>query len=111
MTVAEKIKWGFEVSGVAGKLTWKELEEKGYYYIPTEDDWERHPAGMRLFYEDPEANPLKTPTGKLEFYSQRLADHFPDDQERPPYPKWIEKGPSHDERISSRGPRSIPCSS
>ncbi len=28
--------------------------EKGYYYIPTEDDWEKYPAGMRLFYEDPE---------------------------------------------------------
>ncbi len=63
---------------------------------------------MRLFYEDPEKNPLKTPTGKLEFFSQRLADHFPDDKERPPYPKWIEKGPSHDERISSPRAKKYP---
>jgi trimethylamine-N-oxide reductase (cytochrome c) len=53
-------------------------------------------------------NPLKTPSGKLEFFSQRLADHFPDDQERPPIPKWIEKGPSHDERLSSNRAKKYP---
>ncbi len=51
---------------------------------------------------------MKTPTGKLEFFSQRLADHFPDDEERPPYPKWIEKGPSHDERLSSERAKKYP---
>jgi anaerobic selenocysteine-containing dehydrogenase len=63
---------------------------------------------LRQFYEDPENNPLGTPSGKLEFYSQRLADHFPDDEERPPIPKWIEKGPTHDERISSQRARKYP---
>ena len=63
---------------------------------------------MRKFYEDPEANPLKTPSGKLEFYSERLAAHFPDDKERPPIPKWIEKGITHDERISSERARKYP---
>ena len=108
LTVDEKIKWGYEVSGCADAITYEELNEKGYYYIRTEDDWEKYPAGMRLFYDDPEKNPLKTPTGKLEFFSQRLADHFPDDKERPPYPKWIEKGPSHDERISSERAKKYP---
>ncbi len=108
MTVDEKIKWGYEVSGCADAISWEELNEKGYYYIRTEDDWEKYPAGMRLFYEDPEKYPLETPTGKLEFYSQRLADHFPDDDERPPYPKWIEKGPSHDERLSSERAQKYP---
>jgi anaerobic selenocysteine-containing dehydrogenase len=69
--------------------------------VPTAGDWEKVPPGLRLFYEDPENNPLTTPTGKIEFYSQKLADAFPDDQERPPSPQWIERGPSHDERISS----------
>jgi anaerobic selenocysteine-containing dehydrogenase len=63
---------------------------------------------MRLFYEDPVKNPLPTPTGKLEFYSQRLADSFPDDKERPPLPKWIERGPSHDERLSSKRTKKYP---
>jgi anaerobic selenocysteine-containing dehydrogenase len=63
---------------------------------------------MIKFYEDPIANPLETPSGKLEFYSERLASHFPDDNERPPIPKWIEKGVSHDERLSSDRARKYP---
>jgi molybdopterin guanine dinucleotide-containing S/N-oxide reductase-like protein len=108
LTVPEKIKKGFEDSGLDGLVTWEEIQKKKYYLIPTDPDWEKVPAGLRLFYEDPEKNPLDTPTGKLEFYSQRLANHFPDDVERPPIPKWIEKGPSHDERISSERARKYP---
>ena len=33
--------------------------------------------GCMSFYKDPEKNPLTTPTGKLEFYSERLAKNFP----------------------------------
>jgi anaerobic selenocysteine-containing dehydrogenase len=66
------------------------------------------PAGLYKFYKDPEANPLKTPSGKLEFYSARLAEYFPDDHERPPSPRWIEKGESHDERLSSNRAREYP---
>ena len=33
---------------------------------------------------------------------ESLAKHFPDDEERPPIPKWIEKGITHDERLSSK---------
>jgi anaerobic selenocysteine-containing dehydrogenase len=102
MTVKEKIKRGYETSALPGLISWEEFSKKGYYIIPTAPDWEDVPAGLRLFYEDPKKNPLETPSGKLEFYSQRLADHFPHDEERPPSPKWIEKGPSHDERLSSK---------
>ncbi len=89
-------------------ISWEKFKEKGYYIIPTAPDWEKDPAGLRLFYEDPVKNPLETPSGKLEFYSQRLAEHFPDDKERPPIPKWIEKGPSHDERLSSDRAKKYP---
>ena len=61
----------------------------------------RTPSGIPPFYEDPDKHPLETPTGKLEFYSERLAKHFPDDKERPPIPKWIESSETHDERLSS----------
>jgi anaerobic selenocysteine-containing dehydrogenase len=108
MTVKEKIKLGFERSGLQELISWERFKEKGYYVIPTAPDWEKTPAGLRLFYEDPENNPLETPTGKLEFYSQKLADSFPDDEERQPLPKWIEKGPSHDERLSSKRAEKYP---
>ena len=69
--------------------------------MPTDPDWDKLPPGMRAFHDDPDNNRLLTPSGKIEFYSQNLAKHFPNDKERPPVPHWIEKGESHDERISS----------
>ena len=68
-------------------MSWEELPEKGYYPFPPAKDWEKDPPGLRRFYEDPVANPLPTPSGKLEFYSESLAQYFPDDQERPPIPQ------------------------
>ena len=53
-------------------------------------------------------NPIPTPSGKLEFYSESLARHFPDDTERPPYPQWIERSEIHDERISSKRAEKFP---
>jgi trimethylamine-N-oxide reductase (cytochrome c) len=82
-------------------ISWEDFLDKKYFVFPAAEDWESDPPGFRLFYDDPGNNPLKTPTGKLEFYSARLAEHFPDDKERPPIPKWIEKSETHDERISS----------
>jgi len=102
-TLQQWIKTGFDGSGVekAGICTWEQMQEKKYCVVPTDPDWEKIPAGMVEFYEDPEKYPMSTPTGKLEFWSQRLAESFPDDEERPPVPHWIEKSEFHDERLSS----------
>jgi len=104
----EWFKWTHESLGLPEVISWEDFNEKEYYVFPTADDWEKDPPGHRPFYEDPEKNPLPTPTGKLEFYSERLAQHFPDDTERPPIPKWIEKGPTHDERLSSERAKKYP---
>jgi anaerobic selenocysteine-containing dehydrogenase len=102
------IKEGFEISGINDLTTFEEFEKKGYYVIPTHPEWDKQPAGLIKFYEDPEHNPLTTPSGKIEFYSQGLAKHFPDDKERPPVPHWIEKGESHDETLSSEQSEKYP---
>ena len=107
-TVEEWIKLSFENSGIQDRITYEEFKRKGYFVIPTDPEWKKYPPGLRKFYEDPENNPLKTPSGKIEFYSQNLAKHFPDDRERPPVPHWIEKGESHDERLSSERARKYP---
>jgi len=107
-SVEEWIKFGYENSRVADLVSWEELNEKGYYVVPARTDWEDDPAGMIEFYKDPEGKPLSTPTGKIEFYSERLAKHFPDDKERPPVPKWIEKSEMHDERLSSERAKKYP---
>jgi anaerobic selenocysteine-containing dehydrogenase len=107
-TVEEKLRSGFENSGVQGMVTYEEFEKKGYFVVPTDPEWQKYPAGMREFYEEPEKHPLKTPSGKIEFYSQNLAKYFPDDKERPPVPHWVEKGESHDESLSSERAKQYP---
>lgn len=94
-TEEEWIKEGFDKSGCEDRITWDEFQEKGYYAAPTVENWEDAPHGFYPFYEDPEANPLGTPSGKLEFYSTALQHYFPDDTSRPPYPHYIE----HDDRL------------
>jgi trimethylamine-N-oxide reductase (cytochrome c) len=101
-TVEELEKIVFNSLSIDDGIGWEEFKEKGYYVIPVAKDWEKDPAGLFKFYQDPEANPLPTPTGKLEFYSESIAKNFPTDTERPPIPKWIEKSETHDERLSSQ---------
>jgi len=98
-SIEDWIKLGFDTSGAADYISYEELRKKGYFVVPTDPDWEKHPAGLFGFYEDPDNNPLQTPTGKLEFYSERLAKYFPDDEERPPVPHWIPYGESHQESL------------
>ena len=107
-TVADLKKKVWEFMGGEKLISWEELEEKKYWLYNTAADWEDDPPGFRNFYEDPEKFPLPTPSGKLEFYSERLAKAFPDDKERPPYPKWIEKSDNHDERLSSHRAKMFP---
>jgi len=107
-TIPEIIKQGWEHSGSADKISWEELNERGYYVIPVEPEWEKIPAGLIEFYEDPENHPLQTPTGKLEFYSTGLAEHFPDDDERPPVPHWVAQGESHEETLGTERSKKYP---
>jgi anaerobic selenocysteine-containing dehydrogenase len=100
-TVDEMIQNGFYGSGMDAITTYEEFKEKGYVLAPTDPGWDKVPPGLQPFHDDPENNKMLTPSGKIEFYSQNLAKYFPDDKERPPVPHWIEKGESHDERISS----------
>jgi len=98
-TVQEWIRFAFDSSGVPDFISYDEFMEKRYFVIPTDPEWEKYTPGLREYYEAPEKNPLKTPSGKIEFYSQNLAKHFPDDKERPPVPHWIPYGESHQESL------------
>ncbi|MBN1190108.1 MAG: molybdopterin-dependent oxidoreductase [Dehalococcoidales bacterium] len=107
-TVQDLLKRGFDSCGIKDLTTYDEFIEKGYFVIPTDPKWKNQKVGLRDFYEDPENHPLKTPSGKIEFYSQNLAKHFPDDRERPPVPHWIVKGEGHDESLSSERAKKYP---
>lgn len=100
--VDDMIKRAFSTSGVQWFMDYDEFEEKKGYVVPIAKSWEEDHPGFYDFYNDPEHFPLKTPTGKIEFYSTALAEHFPNDEERPPYPHWIEAGVTHpDERLTT----------
>jgi len=107
-SVPDWIKYGWETSRCADLISWEELNKKGYYVVPTADNWEDVPAGFYEFYKDPEKHPLSTPTGKLEFEATGLRKHFPGDLERPPVPKWIAKGISHEETIGTERSKKYP---
>jgi len=107
-TVEECIEGVYKGMNFDKIVPWEEFQEKDYMVIPVSKSWRDVPAGLYEFYKDPEGNPLPTPSGKLEFYSEALAKAFPHDEERPPYPQWIEKGITHDERLSSPRARTYP---
>jgi trimethylamine-N-oxide reductase (cytochrome c) len=107
-SIEDMIKIIFEYSGAENMISYEEFKEKAYFVVPTDPDWEKRPAGMKGFCDDPDNHTLKTPSGKIEFYSQGLAKNFPDDAERPPVPHWIEKGESHDERITGERAKKYP---
>jgi len=88
----------FESSLASEYTSFEEFKEKGYYVFKFPDEWTRHP-GLRGFYETSKG--LNTPSGKIEFYSQRLAENFPNDVERPPTARYIAEGETHQESLSS----------
>lgn len=96
-TEEEWIRFGFENSNVQHLMSFEEFKEKGYIITPTAENWEEGTRGFENFYNDPEEYALNTPTGKLEIYSEELANNFPDDDERGPYPKFIPFGDRHQE--------------
>ncbi|MEJ2040274.1 MAG: molybdopterin dinucleotide binding domain-containing protein, partial [Desulfosarcinaceae bacterium] len=100
-TISDLQKEVFQNMDLQKMISWEKFQENQYVVLPTAEDWEEDVVGLRRFYEDPDKNPLPTPSGKLEFYSARIAESFPDDKERPPIPKWIEKSTMHDERLTS----------
>lgn len=99
---------GFEESGIADRITFEQLREQRFWCSPVKDGWEDEPAGMIAFHNDPKNNPLGTPNGKITYYSTVLAEYFPEDQVRAPYPQWIEETPEHQDRISSERAQKYP---
>jgi trimethylamine-N-oxide reductase (cytochrome c) len=102
------VQFGYQTSGVADLISWDDLQSKQYYVVPMDPEWASVPPGFQYYWEMPEGQGLHTPSGKIEFYSIGLAEHFPDDKERPPVPHWIPYGPTHQESLQSPRAKQYP---
>ncbi len=110
-TVEDWIKLLFNNSSAAKVLSYDDFKAKGYYVFKFPDTWTRNP-GLQWFYNKPSIDTPKdglvTPSGKIEFYSQLLAQNFPNDKERPPVPQYIAEGPTHQESLTSARAKNYP---
>ncbi|MFC2032098.1 molybdopterin-dependent oxidoreductase [Chloroflexota bacterium] len=91
--------WLREFVKVTGDIPdYDEFKKKGTYKVQIEE-----PAvAFKLQIEDPENNPFPTPSGKIEIYSQRLADlNHP---EIPPIPKYIDDWEGPNDSLTTKYP-------
>ncbi|NPD30920.1 molybdopterin-dependent oxidoreductase [Eggerthellaceae bacterium zg-1084] len=65
---------GVEGSPQEGRMTYRELREKGVYQVERSADDNYGYIAFKDFVDDPDAHPLDTPSGKLEIHCQALAD-------------------------------------
>jgi molybdopterin guanine dinucleotide-containing S/N-oxide reductase-like protein len=93
----------FNYSDLPKYTSFEDFKRKGYFIVPMPAEYKSTPA-MRWFHDGREcdtpdhfnpkrhtdkARELGTYSGKLEFVSQSLLQHIPEDQERPPLPRYI----------------------
>ncbi len=65
--------------------SWDVFQRDGWFKVPAPD---QPTVLMEQFRNDPMANPLATPSGKIEIWSQTIADFAYDDC--PGHPTWLE---------------------
>ena len=76
-------------------LSFEEMQEKGYYVWPAPKDYKPNKQ-FNDFYHDPDANPMPTPTGKVEIFSTMAWERYGDHPEIPPIPKYIPELEGHE---------------
>ncbi len=92
----------YDGGSIKNYISWEDLNEKGYYAVDRDPATAATKPPLQDFYDDPDKNPLGTPSGKLEYESQLLMENFPDDVERAPTATYVPGGPAsegwtHDE--------------
>ncbi len=112
------IKKVFDKYDLPKYISYEDFKKKGYFVVPLPKDYKPTPA-LRWFYEGREcdttdfynpkrgtekAKELGTYSGKIEFVSQSLTQHFPDDEERPPMPRYIPSWEGHTSELAKKYP-------
>jgi molybdopterin guanine dinucleotide-containing S/N-oxide reductase-like protein len=108
----------FELSDLPKLMSWEEFDRKGYTIVNLPEPYRSTPS-LRWFYDGracdtPDLNnpkrktdkgcDLGTYSGKIEFVSQSLSRHFPDDEERAPLPHYIPSWEGHRSELFKKYP-------
>ena len=108
----------FDISDLPKRVSWEDFERKGYCIINAPENYQPTPA-LRWFAEgracdtpdspNPKRNTdraheLCTYSGKIEFVSESLKAHTPDDMERPVMPRYIPSWEGHRSAAAARYP-------
>ncbi len=116
-TIEDWIEKMFHSSSLPKYISFEEFKKKGYFVVPFPKDY-KPAVGMRWFYEgracdtddlNPKINTdkageLGTYSGKWEFISQSLLANEPDDEERPPMPRYIPSWEGHNSPLAKKYP-------
>ncbi len=112
------IKIVFDNSDLPKYISFEDFKGKGYFVVPQQENYKPTPA-LRWFYEGRDcdtpdrfnpkrgtekAKELGTYSGKIEFVSRSLTEHFPDDEERPPMPRYIPSWEGHTSKMAKKYP-------
>jgi len=117
-TELDWVKAFFDISDLPKYISWEEFDRKGYFIANIAEDYKATPS-LRWFYEGRDCdtpdlgNPkrrtrkgkeLGTYSGKIEFVSRSLEEHFPHDGERPPMPRYIPSWEGHRTGLAKKYP-------
>ncbi|MBW1997313.1 MAG: molybdopterin-dependent oxidoreductase [Deltaproteobacteria bacterium] len=117
-TELDWVKAFFDISDLPKYVSWEEFNRKGYFIANIPEDYKSTPS-LRWFYEGRECdtpdlgnpkrktrkgNELGTYSGKIEFVSRSLEEHFPHDDERPPMPRYIPSWEGHRTELAKKYP-------
>ena len=86
------------VAEAAGIPDYDAFKENGVHWIERSEPY----VSFKEQIDDPENNPFPTPSGKIEIYSQRIADMG--DPLLPPIPKYIETWESPNDPLAQKYP-------
>lgn len=107
ITEEDLANWGVEGEPQEGKIGFEELRMKGIYQVERSEDDGTGIIGYEAFREDPEGNPLPSPSGKLQIYSQEKADNLNAtgmaDIEFKPYPNHVFAAQSYENTFVDAG--------
>lgn len=100
-TIDDWLKKIYLTSDMTKVMSWEEFKLKGYYVLPFPDKHTLH-RSMASFYATGKG--LSTPSGKIEFYSQGLAEFDRNDKERPLVPHYIPSWEGHTSELVKKYP-------